>query len=108
MSLLVVARSLTSARLAAVVNPRQAHAFITNNFGGMIVEQVITFKYLLSAVVYSALGIAILCFSTKVFDWITPGDMWKDIVVEKNVPLAIVLAAMVVAVGIIVAAAIHG
>jgi hypothetical protein len=34
--------------------------------------------------------------------------MWKDIVVEKNIPLAIVLAAMVVAVGNIVAAAIHG
>ncbi len=76
--------------------------------GGEIVEQVITFKYLLAAVVYSGLGIAILCFSTKVFDWITPGDMWKDIVVEKNLPLAIVLAAMVIAVGNIVAAAIHG
>ena len=67
-----------------------------------------TFKYLAAALVYSALGIFILCLSTKVFDWITPGDMWKDIVVEKNLPLAIVLAAMVIAVGNIVAAAIHG
>lgn len=71
-------------------------------------EQVLTAKYVLAALVYSGLGIAILCFSTKVFDWLTPGDMWKDIVVEKNLPLAITLAAMIIAVGNIIAAAIHG
>ena len=71
-------------------------------------EQVLTLKYVLAAIVYSLLGIGILCFSTKVFDWLTPGDMWKDIVVEKNLPLAITLAAMIVAVGHIIAAAIHG
>ncbi len=71
-------------------------------------EQVLNFHYILAAVVYSAIGIAILCFSTKVFDWLTPGDMWKDIVVEKNLPLAICLAAMMIAVGSIIAAAIHG
>lgn len=71
-------------------------------------EQVLTAKYILAAIVYASLGIAILCFSTKVFDWLTPGDMWKDIVVEKNLPLAITLAAMMIAVGNIIAAAIHG
>lgn len=71
-------------------------------------EQVLTLKYVVAAIVYSLLGIGILCFSTKVFDWLTPGDMWKDIVVEKNLPLAITLAAMIVAVGHIIAAAIHG
>ncbi|MBA4074629.1 MAG: DUF350 domain-containing protein [Cyanobacteria bacterium PR.023] len=71
-------------------------------------EQVLTAKYVLAAVVYSGLGIIILCLSTKVFDMLTPGDMWKDIVVEKNLPLAITLAAMMIAVGNIIAAAIHG
>ncbi len=71
-------------------------------------EQVLTAKYVLAAVVYSGLGIVILCLSTKVFDMLTPGDMWKDIVVEKNLPLAITLAAMMIAVGNIIAAAIHG
>ncbi len=71
-------------------------------------EQVLTVKYVLAAVVYSGLGIVILCLSTKVFDMLTPGDMWKDIVVEKNLPLAITLAAMMIAVGNIIAAAIHG
>jgi putative membrane protein len=72
------------------------------------VEQVLSFKYILAALVYSAIGIAILAFSTKVFDWLTPGDMWKDIIVDKNLPLAIALAAMMIAVGTIIAAAIHG
>lgn len=71
-------------------------------------EQVLTVKYVLAAVVYSTLGIGILCLSTKVFDMLTPGDLWKDIVVEKNLPLAITLAAMMIAVGNIIAAAIHG
>jgi putative membrane protein len=71
-------------------------------------EQVLTAKYIVAALVYSLIGIGILCFSTKVFDWLTPGDMWKDIVVEKNLPLAITLAAMIIAVGNIIAAAIHG
>ncbi len=73
-----------------------------------MVEQVLTAKYILAAIVYSSIGIIILCLSTKVFDWLTPGDLWKDIVVEKNLPLAIVLAAMTIAVGNIIAAAIHG
>jgi uncharacterized membrane protein YjfL (UPF0719 family) len=72
------------------------------------VEQVLTLKYVLAAIVYSTIGIIILCLSTKVFDWLTPGDMWKDIVIEKNLPLAIVLAAMTIAVGNIIAASIHG
>lgn len=71
-------------------------------------DQLLSAHYILAALVYSGLGIAILCFSTRVFDWLTPGDMWKDIVVEKNLPLAITLAAMIIAVGNIIAAAIHG
>ncbi len=71
-------------------------------------EQFLTLKYIGAAVVYSLLGIAILALSTKVFDWLTPGDMWKDIIIEKNMPLAIALAAMMIAVGNIIAAAIHG
>ena len=71
-------------------------------------EQYFALKSIIAAIVYSGLGILILIFSCLVFDWLTPGDLWKDIVVEKNLPMAIVLAAMAMAVGQIVAAAIHG
>lgn len=71
-------------------------------------EQLISVKYIVASVVYSALGIGILSTTFWVFDMITPGDMWKEIVHEKNLPLAIALAATTMAVGQIVASAIHG
>jgi len=38
----------------------------------------------------------------------TPYDIWDEIVGKKNVALAIVVGAMFIAIGQIVAAAIHG
>lgn len=57
---------------------------------------------------YSLLGLLILIFSTWVFDKITPGDLWKEITIEKNMPLAISAAAMIIALGLIISSAIHG
>lgn len=71
-------------------------------------EQFLALHSIIAAVVYAALGIVILIFSCLVFDWLTPGDLWKDIAVDKNLPMAIVLGAMAIAVGQIVASAIHG
>jgi uncharacterized membrane protein YjfL (UPF0719 family) len=61
-----------------------------------------------AAIVYSFLGIALLSCSFFIFDKFTPGDMWKEIVVEKNLPLALAVSAMTIAVGNIIASAIHG
>jgi uncharacterized membrane protein YjfL (UPF0719 family) len=72
------------------------------------VEQAFQLNHIVAAIVYSGLGIAILSLSFVVFDWITPGKMWHEIVAEKNLPLAICLAAMTIAVGMIIASAIHG
>jgi putative membrane protein len=72
------------------------------------VEQLFALKYMVAAVVYSLLGIVILLFSFVIFDKITPGDMWKEVVVEKNLPLAVAVGAMTLAVAHIIASAIHG
>jgi len=72
------------------------------------VEQAFQLHHIVAAIVYSALGMAILSVSYVIFDWLTPGKMWKEIVEEKNLPLALTLAAMTIAVGNIIAAAIHG
>jgi uncharacterized membrane protein YjfL (UPF0719 family) len=71
-------------------------------------EQVLSFKYVLASIVYSFIGMAILAISFVVFDYLTPGKLWKEIIDDKNLPLAIVLGAMTMAVGQIIAAAIHG
>lgn len=64
-------------------------------------------KHILAAVVFSLVGLVLLWISFIVFDKITPGDLWKEIVHEKNLPLAITLGATTLAVAQIIAAAIH-
>ena len=46
------------------------------------------------------------CF--VIVDKLTPYDLWDEIVEKKNVALAIVVGAMCIAIGLIVAAAVHG
>ena len=40
-------------------------------------------------------------------DRITPYDLWKELIENRNQPLATVVAAITIAIAIIVAAAIH-
>ena len=42
-----------------------------------------------------------------VVDKITPYDLWREIVKDRNLPLAVIVAAMCLGIAIIVAAAIH-
>ena len=61
-----------------------------------------------NSLVYTILGVGIFWLAFVVIDKITPYDLWKELVEEKNVALAIVVGSMCVAIAIIVAAAIHG
>ena len=63
---------------------------------------------LLASVVYALLGVAVFWLSFIVIDKLTPYKLWDEIVEHKNVALAIVVAGMFIAIGQIVAAAIHG
>ena len=57
---------------------------------------------------FALLGVAVFWLSFIVIDRLTPYDLWAEIVEHKNVALAIVVGAMFIAIGQIVAAAIHG
>jgi uncharacterized membrane protein YjfL (UPF0719 family) len=46
--------------------------------------------------------------SFVVIDKLTPYNLWEEIVEKKNLALAVVVGAMFIAIGQIVAAAIHG
>ena len=63
--------------------------------------------YVLNALVYSVLGIAILATAFWVLDLLTPYALWKEIVEEKNIALAILVGAMSIGMCIIIAAAVH-
>lgn len=59
------------------------------------------------SILYALIGVAVFWISFVIVDKITPYDLWAEIVEKKNVALAIVVGAMCLAIGIIVAAAIH-
>jgi hypothetical protein len=71
-------------------------------------EVLLQMRYVFGAIFYSFLGLLILGVAFKVFDRMTPGELWIEIVREKNLPLAIVTGAMTLAIAQIIASAIHG
>lgn len=62
---------------------------------------------LVGSIVYSVIGVFLVAISFVVVDKITPYDLWKELIENRNQPLATVVAAFVIAIAIIVAAAIH-
>jgi uncharacterized membrane protein YjfL (UPF0719 family) len=63
---------------------------------------------LIGSVVYSMIGLVLLIVGFVIVDKITPYDLWKELIENRNQPLATVVAAIAVAIAIIVGAAIHG
>jgi putative membrane protein len=59
------------------------------------------------SILYALIGVLIFWICFIVIDKLTPYDLWHQIIGEKNLALAIVVAAMCIAIGLIVAAAIH-
>ncbi|MCC6372144.1 MAG: DUF350 domain-containing protein [Bacteroidia bacterium] len=64
-------------------------------------------KAILASVVYSVLGIIILVISFYIIEKITPENVWKEIIQHKNMAVAIMGAAYILAIAIIIASAIH-
>lgn len=59
------------------------------------------------SVLYALVGVAVFWLCFVVVDKLTPYDLWAEIIDKKNVALAIVVGAMCIAIGMIVAAAVH-
>ena len=62
---------------------------------------------LLNALVYAVLGIIIFVFCFALIDKMTPYHLWKEIVEDKNIALAVLVGAMSIGMCIIIAAAVH-
>jgi putative membrane protein len=60
-----------------------------------------------SSIVYALLGIVIFITGFIVVDKLTPYDLWKQLVEEKNLALAVVVGCGVLGTCVIIAAAIH-
>jgi putative membrane protein len=60
------------------------------------------------SIVYALIGVAVFWICFIVVDKMTPYRLWDEIVEKKNVALAIVVGAVAISIGQVVAAAIHG
>jgi putative membrane protein len=59
------------------------------------------------ALVFALIGILVFVVSFVVIDRMTPYDLWREIVQEKNMALAVLIGAMSIGICIIIAAAVH-
>jgi uncharacterized membrane protein YjfL (UPF0719 family) len=61
----------------------------------------------ISALVFTFLGILVFVLAFVIMDKVTPYHLWKEIVQEHNTALAILVGAMSIGICIIIASAIH-
>jgi len=59
------------------------------------------------SVLYALIGVFVFWVCFLIVDKVTPYNLWAEIVEKKNTALAIVVGSMAIAIGLIVAAAIH-
>ena len=60
------------------------------------------------SLLYALIGVAVFWISFLIVDKLTPYDLWNEIIEKKNVALAVVVGSTAIAIGLIVAAAVHG
>ena len=62
----------------------------------------------LGSILFALIGVLVFWISFIVIDKLTPYDLWKELVENRNIALGLVVAAMSLGISIIVAAAISG
>jgi uncharacterized membrane protein YjfL (UPF0719 family) len=72
------------------------------------VEDYLPLKGLVQVAVYSVLGLILFVGGFIVLDKCTPGDLWKEVLEQKNTAVAVMIGSLGIAFAIIIAAAIHG
>lgn len=73
--------------------------------GAIMLENLAT--NILAAAIFAFLGIGILAVALVIFDKLTPGTLWKELMEDQNVAIAVVLAGVTIGISIIIAAAVH-
>ena len=62
---------------------------------------------LVGSLVYALIGVFIFWVSFILIDKLTPYHLWRELIEEKNIALAIVVGGIAIGICVIVAAAIH-
>ena len=62
---------------------------------------------IVSALVFTFIGLLVFVIAFVIIDKVTPYHLWKEITQEQNLALAVLLGAMSIGICIIIASAIH-
>jgi putative membrane protein len=65
-------------------------------------------QHILDSLIYAGIGIAVLVFAFVLIDKLTPHNLWKEVIVEKNIAVAILAAGFMLGLAIIISSAIRG
>lgn len=71
-------------------------------------HDILNLHSLAASLLYSVMGVVIFWVCFILIDKITPYNLWKNIVEERNQALATIVASMCLGIAIIIAAAIVG
>lgn len=69
---------------------------------------LINFTAIVNVIVFSLLGVMVLFIAFVVIEKVMPQDLYKEVVLNRNMAVAIVAAAFILAMAIIISGAIHG
>jgi uncharacterized membrane protein YjfL (UPF0719 family) len=72
-------------------------------------NDIIELKYVVSAILFSGIGLIVYVIGFVVLDLLTPKiNVWKELVEKQNVAVAILIGACMLGIATIIASAIHG
>jgi uncharacterized membrane protein YjfL (UPF0719 family) len=60
-----------------------------------------------AAVLFAIIGVVLFILAFMLFDKLTPGSLWKEIMEDQNTALGVLMGAVAIALAIIIAAAVH-
>lgn len=74
----------------------------------MDMGDVLQLQYIVAALVYSAVGVAVFFISFLLLDLLTPKvSVWRELVEKQNLAFGVFLAGAALGIAIIIASAIH-
>lgn len=62
---------------------------------------------LLGAIVFALLGVVLFIIAFLLFDRLTPGSVWKELLEDQNTALGVLMGCVAIGIAIIIAAAVH-
>ena len=60
-----------------------------------------------AAIVFAFIGVLLFILAFMLFDKLTPGSLWKELIEDQNTALGVLMGAVAIALAIIMAVAVH-